>query len=335
MKTNNVSKSKPPKEINKIKNLNKNITQVRKHIHEIIFGQDEVIDKIIITLLSSGHMLLVGLPGLAKTRLVRSLGTIMGLTRKRIQFTPDLMPTDILGTEILDETGKGKRSFRFIEGPVFSQFLLADEINRASPRTQSALLQAMQEQRVTVAGKNYTLPKPFHVLATQNPIEQEGTYVLPEAQLDRFLMQINITYPDKDSEKQMLIATTGIEEKDPKKVLSAEDLIKAQVLIRSIPVGEKVIESILTLVRNARPDTSNLKIVKNNLSWGPGPRASQAFMNATRARAIINGRISPSIDDVISLAEPILKHRMSLNYSAKAEGKTLNDILREIIKTIK
>ena len=335
MKTNNKSKRKKPKEINKIKNLNKNITETRKHIHEIIFGQDEVIDKIIITLLSGGHMLLVGLPGLAKTRLVRSLGTIMGLTRKRIQFTPDLMPTDILGTEILDETGKGKRSFRFIEGPVFSQFLLADEINRASPRTQSALLQAMQEQRVTVAGKNYTLPKPFHVLATQNPIEQEGTYVLPEAQLDRFLMQINITYPDKNSEKQMLIATTGIDEKKPKKVLSAKDLIKAQELIRSIPVGEKVIEAILTLVRNARPDTSNLKIVKNNLSWGPGPRASQAFMTATRARAIINGRISPSIDDVISLAEPILKHRMSLNYSAKAEGKTLNDILSELIKTIK
>jgi len=335
MKTNNKSKRKKPKEINEIKNLNKNITEIRKHIHEIIFGQDEVIDKIIITLLSGGHMLLVGLPGLAKTRLVRSLGTIMGLTRKRIQFTPDLMPTDILGTEILDETGKGKRSFRFIEGPVFSQFLLADEINRASPRTQSALLQAMQEQRVTVAGKNYTLPKPFHVLATQNPIEQEGTYVLPEAQLDRFLMQINITYPDKDSEKQMLIATTGIDEKDPKKVLSAKDLIKAQELIRSIPVGEKVIEAILTLVRNARPDTSNLKIVKNNLSWGPGPRASQAFMTATRARAIINGRISPSIDDVISLTEPILKHRMSLNYSAKAEGKTLNDILSELIKTIK
>ena len=335
MKTNNKSKRKKPKEINEIKNLNKNITETRKHIHEIIFGQDEVIDKIIITLLSGGHMLLVGLPGLAKTRLVRSLGTIMGLTRKRIQFTPDLMPTDILGTEILDETGKGKRSFRFIEGPVFSQFLLADEINRASPRTQSALLQAMQEQRVTVAGKNYTLPKPFHVLATQNPIEQEGTYVLPEAQLDRFLMQINITYPDKNSEKQMLIATTGIDEKKPKKVLSAKDLIKAQELIRSIPVGEKVIEAILTLVRNARPNTSNLKIVKNNLSWGPGPRASQAFMTATRARAIINGRISPSIDDVISLAEPILKHRMSLNYSAKAEGKTLNDILSELIKTIK
>ena len=335
MKTTNKSKSKNQKEINEIKNLNKNITKTRKHIREIIFGQDEVIDKIIITLLSGGHMLLVGLPGLAKTRLVRSLGTIMGLTRKRIQFTPDLMPTDILGTEILDETGKGKRSFRFIEGPVFSQFLLADEINRASPRTQSALLQAMQEQRVTVAGKNYTLPKPFHVLATQNPIEQEGTYVLPEAQLDRFLMQINITYPDKNSEKQMLIATTGIDEKKPKKVLSAKDLIKAQELIRSIPVGEKVIEAILTLVRNARPNTSNLKIVKNNLSWGPGPRASQAFMTATRARAIINGRISPSIDDVISLAEPILKHRMSLNYSAKAEGKTLNDILSELIKTIK
>ena len=263
MQKNKTSKNQKSKELKDIENLNKNISNVREHVKEIIFGQDEVVDKIIITLLSGGHMLLVGLPGLAKTRLVRSLGTILGLTRKRIQFTPDLMPTDILGTEILDESSKGKRSFRFIEGPVFSQFLLADEINRASPRTQSALLQAMQEQRVTVAGTNYDLPKPFHVLATQNPIEQEGTYTLPEAQLDRFLMQINITYPDKDAEKQMLIATTGIKDNEPKKIISSNNLIQAQNLIRSIPVGEKVIEAILNIVRNARPNTSSLEIIKN------------------------------------------------------------------------
>ncbi len=332
---NKTSKTQKSKELKDIENLNKNISNVREHVKEIIFGQDEVVDKIIITLLSGGHMLLVGLPGLAKTRLVRSLGTIMGLTRKRIQFTPDLMPTDILGTEILDESSKGKRSFRFIEGPVFSQFLLADEINRASPRTQSALLQAMQEQRVTVAGTNYDLPKPFHVLATQNPIEQEGTYTLPEAQLDRFLMQINITYPDKDAEKQMLIATTGIKDNEPKKIISSNNLIQAQNLIRSIPVGEKVIEAILNIVRNARPDTSSLKIIKNSLSWGPGPRASQALMTASRARAVLNGRLSPSVDDVINLAEPILKHRMNLNYSAKADGITLNNLIKELIKTIK
>ena len=332
---NKTSKTQKSKELKDIENLNKNISNVREHVKEIIFGQDEVVDKIIITLLSGGHMLLVGLPGLAKTRLVRSLGTIMGLTRKRIQFTPDLMPTDILGTEILDESSKGKRSFRFIEGPVFSQFLLADEINRASPRTQSALLQAMQEQRVTVAGTNYNLPKPFHVLATQNPIEQEGTYTLPEAQLDRFLMQINITYPDKDAEKQMLIATTGIKDNEPKKIISSNNLIQAQNLIRSIPVGEKVIEAILNIVRNARPDTSSLKIIKNSLAWGPGPRASQALMTASRARAVLNGRLSPSIDDIINLAEPILKHRMNLNYSAKADGITLNNLIKELIKTIK
>ena len=249
-------KKNTTKELKDIENLNKNIIEVKHHVNEIIFGQDEVIDKIIITLLSGGHTLLVGLPGLAKTRLVRSLGTIMGLSRKRIQFTPDLMPTDILGSEILEESTKGKRSFKFIEGPVFSQFLLADEINRASPRTQSALLQAMQERMVTVAGKNYELPEPFHVLATQNPIEQEGTYPLPEAQLDRFLMQINITYADKNAEKQMLIATTGTEELAPKKIISSKQLIAAQKLIRSIPVGDQVIEAILDLVTNARPETS-------------------------------------------------------------------------------
>ena len=328
-------KKNTPKELKDIENLNKNIIEVKNHVNEIIFGQEEVIDKIIITLLSGGHTLLVGLPGLAKTRLVRSLGTIMGLSRKRIQFTPDLMPTDILGSEILEESTKGKRSFKFIEGPVFSQFLLADEINRASPRTQSALLQAMQERIVTVAGKNYELPEPFHVLATQNPIEQEGTYPLPEAQLDRFLMQINITYADKNAEKQMLIATTGTEELAPKKIISSKQLIAAQKLIRSIPVGDQVIEAILNLVTNARPETSKLKTVKNNLSWGPGPRASQSMMIACRARAVMQGRLAPSIDDVIALAEPILKHRMNLNYSARADGNSLSNIISELVRTLK
>ena len=328
-------KKNTPKELKDIENLNKNIIEVKNHVNEIIFGQEEVIDKIIITLLSGGHTLLVGLPGLAKTRLVRSLGTIMGLSRKRIQFTPDLMPTDILGSEILEESTKGKRSFKFIEGPVFSQFLLADEINRASPRTQSALLQAMQERIVTVAGKNYELPEPFHVLATQNPIEQEGTYPLPEAQLDRFLMQINITYADKNAEKQMLIATTGTEELAPKKIISSKQLIAAQKLIRSIPVGDQVIEAILNLVTNARPETSKLKTGKNNLSWGPGPRASQSMMMACRARAVMQGRLTPSIDDVIALAEPILKHRMNLNYSARADGNSLSNIISELVRTLK
>jgi len=323
------------KELKDIENLNQNIANIRNHVNEIIFGQKEVIDKIIITLLSGGHTLLVGVPGLAKTRLVRNLGTIMGLSSKRIQFTPDLMPTDILGSEILEESDIGKRSFKFIEGPVFSQFLLADEINRASPRTQSALLQAMQEGIVTVAGKNYELPEPFHVLATQNPIEQEGTYPLPEAQLDRFLMQINITYADKNAEKQMLIATTGTKELEPKKIITSNQLIEAHKIIRSIPVGDQVIDAILNLVTNARPETSKLKIVKNSLSWGPGPRASQSMMMACRARAVIQERLSPSIDDVIALAEPILKHRMNLNYSARADGNSLNNVISELVKNLK
>jgi len=323
------------KELKDIENLNQNIANIRNHVNEIIFGQKEVIDKIIITLLSGGHTLLVGVPGLAKTRLVGNLGTIMGLSSKRIQFTPDLMPTDILGSEILEESDIGKRSFKFIEGPVFSQFLLADEINRASPRTQSALLQAMQEGIVTVAGKNYELPEPFHVLATQNPIEQEGTYPLPEAQLDRFLMQINITYADKNAEKQMLIATTGTKELEPKKIITSNQLIEAHKIIRSIPVGDQVIDAILNLVTNARPETSKLKIVKNSLSWGPGPRASQSMMMACRARAVIQERLSPSIDDVIALAEPILKHRMNLNYSARADGNSLNNVISELVKNLK
>ena len=332
-KLKNIDDTKPGNEKD-VEDLTNKISDIRDHIEEVVFGQKNVIDLIIITLLSGGHTLLVGLPGLAKTRLVRSLGTIMGLSRKRVQFTPDLMPTDILGTEILEETAKGKRSFRFLEGPVFAQFLLADEINRASPRTQSALLQAMQERRVTVAGTSYDLPDPFHVLATQNPIEQEGTYPLPEAQLDRFLMQIDIQYPEESFEKEMLLATTGVDDKQVKQILSSKQLINAQKLIRAIPVGEQVVESILKLVRNSRPNSSELKNVKEGLLWGAGPRASQSLMIACRAKAIIDGRLAPSIDDVLELAAPVLKHRLNLTFSARAEGITVENIIEDIKKLI-
>ena len=332
-KLKNIDDTKPGNEKD-VEDLTNKISDIRDHIEEVVFGQKNVIDLIIITLLSGGHTLLVGLPGLAKTRLVRSLGTIMGLSRKRVQFTPDLMPTDILGTEILEETAKGKRSFRFLEGPVFAQFLLADEINRASPRTQSALLQAMQERRVTVAGTSYDLPEPFHVLATQNPIEQEGTYPLPEAQLDRFLMQIDIQYPEESFEKEMLLATTGVDDKQVKQILSSKQLINAQKLIRAIPVGEQVVESILKLVRNSRPNSSELKNVKEGLLWGAGPRASQSLMIACRAKAIIDGRLAPSIDDVLELASPVLKHRLNLTFSARAEGITVENIIEDIKKLI-
>src|SRR5882672_6331926 len=238
-----------------------------------------------IAVLCGGHGMLVGVPGLAKTKLVEALGTVLGLDARRIQFTPDLMPSDILGSEVLEEGEGGRRSFRFIPGPVFCQVLMADEVNRASPRTQSALLQAMQERRVTIAGRAHLLPEPFHVVATQNPLEQEGTYPLPEAQLDRFLLQIDIGYPDIEAERQMLIATTGLAEDKPKPVMSAADLIAAQQLIRRIPVGKSVVEAILGLVRAGRPDTGGLDEVTRHVAWGPGPRASQALMLAVRARA--------------------------------------------------
>ena len=222
-------------------------------IGTVIFGQDKVVEQALVTILSGGHALLLGVPGLAKTKLVDTMGTVLGLDARRIQFTPDLMPSDILGTEVLEESQTGKRSFRFISGPVFAQLLMADEINRASPRTQSALLQAMQEQHVTVAGARHDLPKPFHVLATQNPLEQEGTYPLPEAQLDRFLMEIDVGYPDRDAERKILFETTGAEETRPKPAMTAEDLMAAQRLVRRLPVGESVVEAILALVRSARP----------------------------------------------------------------------------------
>ena len=306
----------------------------RDEIARVVFGQSMVVDETLITLLAGGHALLVGVPGLAKTRLVETLGTVLGLSEKRIQFTPDLMPADIVGSEVLEESDAGKRSFRFIKGPVFCQLLMADEINRASPRTQSALLQAMQESHVTVAGQRYDLPHPFHVLATQNPIEQEGTYPLPEAQLDRFLMQINVDYPDRDAERQILLETTGAEEYRPSEVLNAGDLERFQRLVRQLPVGEKVVDAILSLVRAARPGSDAEDFIRDSISWGPGPRASQALTLGVRARALLDGRLAPSLEDVRALAAPVLRHRMALNFAARADGQTLAEVIGRLSSRI-
>jgi MoxR-like ATPase len=307
--------------------LSTRLARVRAAVGQVILGQEDVVEQALVTLLAGGHMLLVGVPGLGKTKLVETLGTVMGLDARRVQFTPDLMPSDILGSEVLEEGEGGRRAFRFLRGPVFCQLLMADEINRASPRTQSALLQAMQERRVAVGGEVLDLPAPFHVLATQNPIEQEGTYPLPEAQLDRFLLEIEIGYPDEAAERAMLLATTGASEARPEAALRPSELIAAQSLIRRLPVGEAVLDAILRLVRGARPDTATLPAVKEHLAWGPGPRAAQALMLATRARAVLDGRLSPSVEDVIALAEPILRHRMALGFAARADGVRLSEVI--------
>ena len=308
------------------------VKTARAAIHAVIFGQEGVVDGALITLLSGGHGLLVGVPGLAKTKLVDTLGTVLGLDARRVQFTPDLMPSDILGSEVLEEATGGKRAFRFIQGPVFAQLLMADEINRASPRTQSALLQAMQEYHVTVAGSRYDLPRPFHVLATQNPLEQEGTYPLPEAQLDRFMMQIDVPYPEREAERRILLFTTGAEETPARQAMTVDDLVNAQRLVRRLPVGETVVEAILDLVRAARP--GERKDLEGRIAWGPGPRASQALMLAVRARALLDGRFAPSVDDVIALAEPILKHRMALTFAARAEGETIEGVIARLVKSV-
>lgn len=314
--------------------LNSLIVNARAAVAQVIFGQDRVIDETLITLLAGGHALLIGVPGLAKTRLVQTLGTVLGLAEKRVQFTPDLMPADILGSEVLEEAADGARSFRFIQGPVFCQLLMADEINRASPRTQAALLQAMQERRVSIAGHYHDLPEPFHVLATQNPLEQEGTYPLPEAQLDRFLMQIDVGYPDLEAERRMLVATTSGPEAEAPAVLDAPRLLAAQALIRQLPVGDSVVDAILALVRAGRRETSQLPEVQRHVAWGPGPRAAQALMLATRARALLDGRLAPSVDDVVALAPPILRHRMALSYSARADGVSVDHVIAKLIETV-
>ncbi|MFT8243751.1 AAA family ATPase [Roseomonas sp. BN140053] len=314
--------------------LGERLSLARDAVGRVILGQAEVVEQTLVSLLSGGHVLLVGVPGLGKTKLVETLGTVLGLDSRRVQFTPDLMPADILGSEVLEEGEGGKRAFRFIRGPIFCQLLMADEINRASPRTQSALLQAMQERKVAVAGEVIDLPAPFHVLATQNPIEQEGTYPLPEAQLDRFLLEVEVGYPDAAAERAMLLATTGAAEARAQRVLSPGELVAAQALVRRLPVGEAVLDSILRLVRGARPDDAAASEVSRHLAYGPGPRAAQALMLATRARALLDGRLSPSLDDVAALAEPVLRHRMSLSFAARADGVRLPEVIAALKNSI-
>ena len=325
----------PEQLVHEIEALGERLTAVRRSIGHVIFGQAEVIDETLITLLCGGHVLLIGVPGLAKTRLVDALGTVLGLDDRRVQCTADLMPADILGSEVLEEAESGRRSFRFIKGPIFAQLLMADEINRASPRTQSALLQAMQEHHVTIAGERYDLPRPFHVLATQNPLEQEGVYPLPEAQLDRFLLQVDVDYPDIEAEREMLLATTGISDAKATQVMDGNELIAAHRLIRRVPVGDSVVEAILRLVRDGRPGAGGREDVAVHIAWGPGPRASQALMLATRARAVLQGRLAPSIDDVIALAAPVLRHRMALNFAARADGITIGQVIDRLIEPLR
>ncbi len=310
--------------------LEEKLGAARASITRRFIGQEQVVDLALAALLCGGHGLLIGLPGLGKTRLVETLSTVMGLRGQRIQFTPDLMPADILGSEVLETGADGSRGFKFIPGPIFCQLLMADEINRASPRTQSALLQAMQERQVTVAGQNRPLSPPFHVLATQNPIEQEGTYPLPEAQLDRFLVRIDVDYPDRDTERAILLATTGAEEAASHQVFTPEELLSAQALLRRMPVGENVMELILDLVRAFRPDEPTAApAVREAVSWGPGPRAAQALMLTVRARALLGGRLAPDADDVAAMARPVLSHRMALSFAARAGGESLGRLIAD------
>ena len=317
--------------VDAIERLGDRLGQAKASITNRFIGQEKVVDLVLASMLCGGHALLVGLPGLGKTRLVDTLSTVMGLKGNRIQFTPDLMPADILGSEVLETAEGGARAFRFIEGPIFCQVLLADEINRASPRTQSALLQAMQEKEVTIAGQHRKLGHPFHVLATQNPIEQEGTYPLPEAQLDRFLVQVDVEYPTRATERDILIATTGADDAQSTQVFTAEELVAAQSVIRRMPVGDSVVEAILDLVRSCRPGEAEGRDLTDVLSWGPGPRAAQALMLTVRARALLDGRLAPSVSDVAAMARPVLTHRMALSFAARARGESLNGVIDRVV----
>jgi len=317
--------------LDEIEALGARLTDARTAIATRIIGQDRVVELSLAAMLSGGHALLLGLPGLGKTRLVETLATVMGLSGNRIQFTPDLMPSDILGSEVLETAPDGSRAFRYVEGPIFAQLLMADEINRASPRTQSALLQAMQEREVTVAGQTRKLPAPFHVLATQNPIEQEGTYPLPEAQLDRFLVKIDVDYPDRETERAIVLATTGGAEAEARAVFDPESMMAAQAVVRRMPVGNGVVDLILDLVRACRPDNPDAPdSVRKHVAWGPGPRAAQALMLLVRAQALLEGRLAPDQSDVTRLARPVLGHRMALSFAARAEGVMLENVIDEV-----
>lgn len=300
---------------------------LKNEIHQVIVGQDEVVDQVLISIFSKGHCLLVGVPGLAKTLLVNTISETLGLSFNRIQFTPDLMPSDIIGSEILDES----RAFKFIKGPLFSNIILADEINRTPPKTQSALLEAMQEKSVTASGVKYNLPNPFFVLATQNPIEQEGTYPLPEAQLDRFMFNIWVDYPSYEEELAIVKATTNDISVKLNHILHADQIIAYQDLIRRIPVADNVTEYAVSLVGKTRKNSSLApKLTQDFISWGAGPRASQALIIGAKCHAALRGKFSPDIEDVQAIAKPILRHRIVLNYRAEAEGYTTDKIIEEL-----
>ncbi|MEO0095006.1 MAG: MoxR family ATPase [candidate division WOR-3 bacterium] len=321
-------------DVESIKELNNFISRMYEEIAKIIIGQRPVIEQVLISLFCNGHSLIIGVPGLAKTMLVNTIARIVDLSFNRIQFTPDLMPSDITGTEVIEEDlTTGKRNFRFVKGPIFANVILADEINRAPPKTQSALLQAMQEYKVTYAGETYPLPAPFFVLATQNPIEQEGTYPLPEAQLDRFMFTINIGYPEKKEEIEIVKTTTSAYTADLKKVIGAEEFINLQKIIRRMPVSDEIIERTVSLVERTRPENDSApEIIKKYVAWGAGPRASQYLILGAKARAAMDGRFSPNLEDVRYVCHPVLRHRIITNFAAEAEGIKSDWIIDELLR---
>jgi len=313
--------------------LNLKYTELKTEISKVIVGQHIIIDEIIISILSKGHCLLVGVPGLAKTLIVKTLAEVLDLNFSRIQFTPDLMPSDITGTEILENDSSGKKIFKFIKGPVFANIVLADEINRTPPKTQSALLEAMQEHRVTAAGNSYVLDEPFFVLATQNPIEQEGTYPLPEAQLDRFMFNLWLDYPTYEEELEIIKKTTSMYSPELKKIISKEEIISFQDLVRKVPVADEVINYAVSLVAKTRPlENNSPKVVKDYISWGAGPRASQYLILGAKTNCILEGRFSPEIEDVKKVSKAVLRHRLITNFNAEADGLSVLKIIEEILK---
>jgi len=320
---------------NDVKALLSKLPQLKTEIQKVIVGQEHILDEMLVAFLAGGHCLLEGVPGLAKTLLVKTMSQALHLSFRRIQFTPDLMPTDIVGTEILEEDhATGKRFFKFNKGPLFANIILADEINRTPPKTQSALLEAMQEFEVTYGGQTYPLDKPFFILATQNPIEQAGTYPLPEAQLDRFLLLIRIGYPTAEEEFEVLNRTTGTQKAKVNAVITAEEIQQAQLLVRQVSISEDLVRYVSLLIRATRPDTSNLTYVKEWVRWGAGPRAGQALILTAKARALLKGRYAVLMEDIHAMASPVLRHRVLMNFKAEAEGITSDKATAELIKLV-
>jgi len=323
------------REVHAVRKLRQAYDILKTEIHKVIIGQDEIIDQILIAVLARGHGLVVGVPGLAKTLMVSTIAESLALSFRRIQFTPDLMPSDITGTEVIETDEAGKRSFRFIQGPIFANIILADEINRTPPKTQAALLEAMQERQVTSGGVRYDLPRPFFVLATQNPIEQEGTYPLPEAQLDRFMFNLYIDYPTRDEERDIVRSTTYEQEIKLTEVLTGPDILALQSLVRKVPVSDHVIDYALNLVRATRPaDESAPAFIKEWLAWGAGPRAAQNLILGAKARAILEGRFAAESRDVRSVALPVLRHRLFTNFNADSEGVAAADIVGRLVEEV-